>query len=92
MDTELRELEQKRRELGAGGGADKIAKQHQQGKLTAWERIQRLTDEVLSRVKVDKKRIGANLRFVAIREVGLCEPVEIAVTDLSRILRPVPGA
>ena len=51
-----------------------------------------LTDEVLSRVKVDKKRIGANLRFVAIREVGLCEPVEIAVTDLSRILRPVPGA
>jgi len=45
MDTELRELEQKRRELGSGGGADKIAKQHQQGKLTAWERIQRLTDE-----------------------------------------------
>jgi acetyl-CoA carboxylase carboxyltransferase component len=47
MDTEahLRELEQKRREFAAGGGEEKIAKQHQQGKLTAWERIQRLTDE-----------------------------------------------
>jgi 3-dehydroquinate synthetase len=41
---------------------------------------------------VDKKRIGANLRFIAVREVGACEPVEIAVTDLSRILRPVLGA
>lgn len=50
------------------------------------------TDEVLARVKVDKKRIGANLRFVAVREVGVCEPVEIAVTELSRILRPVPDA
>ena len=50
------------------------------------------TDEVLSRIKVDKKRIGANLRFVAVREVGACEPVEIAVTELSRILRPVLGA
>jgi len=51
-----------------------------------------LTSEVLAGIKVDKKRIGANLRFVAIREVGQCEPVEIAVTELSRILRPVPGA
>jgi acetyl-CoA carboxylase carboxyltransferase component len=47
MDTEarLRELESKRRELASGGGEEKVAKQHQQGKLTAWERIQRLTDE-----------------------------------------------
>jgi 3-dehydroquinate synthetase len=50
------------------------------------------TDDVLGRIKVDKKRIGANLRFVAVREVGVCEPVEIAVTELSRILRPVPDA
>ncbi|MDQ3340398.1 MAG: 3-dehydroquinate synthase [Myxococcota bacterium] len=50
------------------------------------------TDEVLAGVKVDKKRIGANLRFIAVREVGACEPIEIAVTDLSRILRPVAGA
>ena len=50
------------------------------------------TDEVLARVKVDKKRIGAKLRFVAVREVGSCEPIEIAVTELSRILRPVPDA
>jgi shikimate kinase/3-dehydroquinate synthase len=50
------------------------------------------TDEVFKNIKVDKKRIGANLRFVAVKEVGSCEPVEIAVTELSRILRPVPGA
>ena len=50
------------------------------------------TDEVLARVKVDKKRIGAKLRFIAVREVGACEPVEIAVTDLSRILRSVQSA
>ena len=47
-----------------------------------------ITEEVLSRVKVDKKRIGANLRFIGAREVGSCEPVEIAVTELGRILRP----
>ncbi len=47
------------------------------------------TDEVLARIKVDKKRAGAHLRFIATREVGACEPVEIAVTDVSRILRPL---
>ncbi|MEO7731622.1 MAG: 3-dehydroquinate synthase [Kofleriaceae bacterium] len=47
-----------------------------------------LTDDVLTRVAVDKKRIGANLRFIVVREVGLCEVVELAVTDLRRILRP----
>jgi shikimate kinase/3-dehydroquinate synthase len=51
-----------------------------------------LTDDVLARVRVDKKRLGATLRFIAIREVGSCEPVEIAVTELPRILRRVPGA
>jgi 3-dehydroquinate synthetase len=51
-----------------------------------------LTDDVLARVQVDKKRIGANLRFIVIREVGACEPAEIAVTELRRILRPDPAA
>jgi len=50
------------------------------------------TDDVLARLRVDKKRVGDTLRFVAIREVGACEPVEIAVTELSRILRPVTSA
>jgi shikimate kinase/3-dehydroquinate synthase len=50
------------------------------------------TDVVLARINVDKKRIGAKLRFVAVREVGQCEPVEIAVTDLSRFLRSASGA
>jgi acetyl-CoA carboxylase carboxyltransferase component len=44
-ETRLRELERKHRELESGGGEEKVARQHQQGKLTAWERIQRLTDE-----------------------------------------------
>ncbi|HEY5937356.1 MAG TPA: 3-dehydroquinate synthase family protein, partial [Kofleriaceae bacterium] len=48
-----------------------------------------LTDDVVARVQVDKKRIGANLRFIVVREVGSCEPVEIAITELRRILRSV---
>ena len=48
MTTRLRELSAEVRELEArlreGGGADKIARQHKQGKLTARERIARLCD------------------------------------------------
>jgi shikimate kinase/3-dehydroquinate synthase len=51
-----------------------------------------LREDVLARVRVDKKRLGARLRFVAVREVGSCEPVEIEVTELGRILRSDPGA
>jgi shikimate kinase / 3-dehydroquinate synthase len=51
-----------------------------------------LTEEVLARIQVDKKRIGGNLRFLVIREVGVCEAAEIAITELRTILRPVPGA
>lgn len=41
LSAEVRELEARLRE---GGGADKIARQHKQGKLTARERIARLCD------------------------------------------------
>ena len=41
LSAEVRALEAKLRE---GGGADKIARQHKQGKLTARERISRLCD------------------------------------------------
>ena len=51
-----------------------------------------LTDDVLDRIKVDKKRIGDKVRFIAIREVGACDPIEISVTELRRILRPVSAA
>lgn len=51
-----------------------------------------LTDDTLARIKVDKKRIGDKVRFIAIREVGVCDPVEIDVTELRRILRRVPPA
>jgi shikimate kinase/3-dehydroquinate synthase len=46
-----------------------------------------LTEDVISRIRVDKKRVGKSLRFVAIREVGLCEPVDIAVEQVQRFLR-----
>ena len=41
LSAEVRALESKLRE---GGGAEKIARQHQQGKLTARERVERLCD------------------------------------------------
>ena len=51
-----------------------------------------LRDDILDRVGVDKKRTGDRVLFLALREVGSCEPVEIAVTELRRILRSVPPA
>ena len=51
-----------------------------------------LRDDVLARIQVDKKRIGANLMFLVVREVGRCEPIEIAVTEVRRILRSTPTA
>ncbi len=46
-----------------------------------------LTDDVLGRVRVDKKRVGSRLKFVAVREVGSCEPIDIAVDDARTFLR-----
>ena len=41
LSDEVRELEDR---LRGGGGSDKVARQHKQGKLTARERIERLFD------------------------------------------------
>jgi len=49
-----------------------------------------LSDDVLARLTHDKKRVGKALKFIAIHDVGLCEPIEIDVTELRRILRPNP--
>ncbi len=43
--SKIEELQQKRAIIEAGGGADKIKKQHEAGKKTARERIQMLFDE-----------------------------------------------
>jgi len=51
-----------------------------------------LTDDAFARLQVDKKRIGSKLRFLLIREVGACEPADIAITELRTILRPDPAA
>ena len=41
----LNELQARRAAIEAGGGADKVEKQHQSGKKTARERIEMLLDE-----------------------------------------------
>jgi shikimate kinase/3-dehydroquinate synthase len=50
-----------------------------------------VTDDVLARIQVDKKRIGDKLRFIIVREVGVCEPAELAISELRRILRDKPS-
>ncbi|MGN6107344.1 MAG: 3-dehydroquinate synthase [Kofleriaceae bacterium] len=50
-----------------------------------------LTNDVLARVGVDKKRAGRRIGFIAIREVGACEPVELELAELGRILRGAPA-
>ena len=45
MEEKIRELEARRSITMAGGGAERIAQQHEKGKLTARERIARLLDE-----------------------------------------------
>jgi methylmalonyl-CoA carboxyltransferase large subunit len=44
IEDKVRELEEKRAHLMEGGGAGRTAKQHQAGKLSARERVDRLTD------------------------------------------------
>jgi propionyl-CoA carboxylase beta chain len=45
MHDKIAELREKRELSRQGGGKDKIAKQHQQGKLSARERLELLLDE-----------------------------------------------
>ncbi len=44
MDAKLGDLRQKRAALAAGGGRQRVEKQHAAGKLTARERVERLVD------------------------------------------------
>ena len=46
-----------------------------------------LSDATIARLSVDKKRVADHVRFIAVREVGACELVEISLTELGRILR-----
>jgi shikimate kinase / 3-dehydroquinate synthase len=46
-----------------------------------------ITEETLDLLAVDKKRVGTNIRFIVIREVGACEPVAVPVAEVRRILR-----
>lgn len=44
IEEKIAELKSRREKLYAGGGADRIEKQHQSGKLTARERVEKLAD------------------------------------------------
>ena len=44
IEEKVRELHKKREKLLEGGGPERVAKQHESGKLTARERIERLAD------------------------------------------------
>ena len=52
----LRELDQRNKQAMEGGGADKVGKQHESGKLTARERIDRLLDKG-SFVEIDRFKV-----------------------------------
>ncbi|MDR8392557.1 acyl-CoA carboxylase subunit beta [Aliifodinibius sp. S!AR15-10] len=45
IQSKIKEIQQAESEIKQGGGAQRIEKQHKQGKLTARERIQRLIDQ-----------------------------------------------
>ncbi|HEY0251830.1 MAG TPA: bifunctional shikimate kinase/3-dehydroquinate synthase, partial [Kofleriaceae bacterium] len=51
-----------------------------------------LSDSTIARISVDKKRSGSHVRFIAIRAVGACEPVEIGLAELGEILRAASPA
>ena len=44
LEQRIQELNERRQKLYEGGGKDRIAKQHESGKLTARERVERLVD------------------------------------------------
>ncbi|MBK9073025.1 MAG: bifunctional shikimate kinase/3-dehydroquinate synthase [Myxococcales bacterium] len=46
-----------------------------------------LTSQVLGYISSDKKRRGATLEFVAMRDVGDCTAVNLTISDFDRILR-----
>ncbi|MEZ4362855.1 MAG: 3-dehydroquinate synthase [Kofleriaceae bacterium] len=47
-----------------------------------------LGEKAWDALSLDKKRSGSAVRFIAIRDVGRCEVVELELAELRRILRP----
>jgi 3-dehydroquinate synthetase len=62
--------------------ADAIRRSGLDADLDPW-----LTDAVIARIGVDKKRAGKRIGFIAVRDVGACEVVSLDTDELSRILR-----
>ncbi|MCG8421129.1 MAG: 3-dehydroquinate synthase [Proteobacteria bacterium] len=46
-----------------------------------------LQHDVIERIRVDKKRTGARIRFVTIKEIGECSLTHLALSEIERILR-----
>jgi 3-dehydroquinate synthase len=47
-----------------------------------------LQEKAWDALSLDKKRVGSKVRFVAIKGLGRCGPVELELQELVRILRP----
>ncbi len=47
-----------------------------------------LQEKAWDALSLDKKRVGSGVRFVAIKDLGRCNAVEIELAELRRILRP----
>ena len=77
----VEDLEQRRANVRAGGGAEKVAKQHERGKLTARERLALLIDEDTF------VELGMHGRphFLPARHGGVEAPADGVVTGYGRV-------
>ena len=79
LDELLAELEERRKKVLLGGGKERIEKQHQQGKLTARERIDYL---------LDPGSFVELMPFAEHLETGLMEGLELSLIHISEPTRP----
>ena len=102
MHELVRDLEDRRARIRAMGGPDKIARQHDRGKLTARERLAAFFDDFEAALGTADERLvvetfasareqggGGDARRLAARARGTYAPdVETAARDLAARVRP----
>ena len=82
MDERIEELNSRRAELELGGGAERITKQHQSGKLTARERIRELCDPH----SFQESALFAEHRATTFGMLGKSFPADGVVTGAGTVL------
>ncbi|MBN1570491.1 MAG: acyl-CoA carboxylase subunit beta [Acidobacteria bacterium] len=81
MQEKIAELQKRRRETMMGGGADRLEKQHKEGKLTARERIDLMTDPN----SFEETGLFAEHRAVLFGMAGKSFPADGVVTGAASI-------